>query len=440
MPRIRDWSELRSHERRLRQETARVHAAALGSSINAFVAIMPPGPAVATGPLAGLPYAAKDMFRTPGREPGCGFGAGLAAGIEGFSSSISRLAAAGADLIGFTTMTELAYEPSGFNATYGRVKNPWNLEFISGGSSSGSAAAVASGAVVAALGSDTGGSLRIPAHACGVTAWKPSHGLVSTDGAMPLAPTLDTVGLLARSASDLSLLVPFVASPAPADPPRRAIVAEDIAAECDPSIRRCLANAVTAIEAEGVAIERSPALMPTIEAIDHHAMIVMQSEAVRQHRSRLADGDLEPTLRQRLAKGLEISDETLAMSIAARSSLVRQFNEEVLRDGDVVILPVMSIVTPTADRCDPTSDRFSARTLYVLSRWTRFVNMLGLPAVAMPAGFDDNLMPVGVQIIGRAGTDLALLGLVQRVQAVTIWHARVPSAVAHLLPESESLS
>src|SRR5262249_25605855 len=145
------------------------------------------------------------------RVPGCGFSSDLAPRVEGCSGLLERLANAGADLVAFTSMTELAYEPSGFNQTLGRVRNPWNLDFISGGSSSGSAAAVASGAVVAALGSDTGGSLRIPAHACGVTAWKPSYGLVSTDGALALAPTLDTIGLLARSATDLLPLAPVLA-------------------------------------------------------------------------------------------------------------------------------------------------------------------------------------------------------------------------------------
>jgi Asp-tRNA(Asn)/Glu-tRNA(Gln) amidotransferase A subunit family amidase len=204
------------HAQRRRQEAARAHAAALNPLINAFVEITPPAPSGMAGPLGGLPYAAKDMFRTPTREPGCGVG--FASGIEGFSDLIERLADASADLVAFTNMTELAYEPSGFNASFGRVRNPWNLEFISGGSSSGSAAVVASGAVVAALGSDTGGSLRIPAHACGVTAWKSSHGLVSTHGVMPLALTLDTVGLLARSAKDLLLLTLYMGLPSAAEP------------------------------------------------------------------------------------------------------------------------------------------------------------------------------------------------------------------------------
>jgi aspartyl-tRNA(Asn)/glutamyl-tRNA(Gln) amidotransferase subunit A len=440
MDRIGDWSELNTDAQRRRREAARAHAAAVGPVLNAFVEIVPAAATGMAGALGGLPYAAKDMFRTPTREPSCGFGIGFAPAIEDFSDPIAHLAAAGADLVGFTSMTELAYEPSGFNETRGRVRNPWNLDFISGGSSSGSAAAVASGAVVAALGSDTGGSLRIPAHACGATAWKPSHGLVSTHGAMALAPTLDTIGLLARSANDLLLLAPFIGSSRVAEAPRRAVVPDDIVAECDPAIRRCLAETVAAIEGAGVAIERGSALVPVLEAIDHHALIVMQGESVRQHQSLLEGDSLAPALRQRLAKGLEIADEMLARSVTARERLVQQFEAEVLSDRDVLVLPVMPIMTPAADRCDPASDRFSARTLYALSRWTRFVNMLGFPAAAMPAGFDDNRMPVGVQIVGRAGTDLALLDLVRNVQAITSWHARVPDAVAHLLPEAESLA
>ena len=437
MSRIPDWSDLDARGRHRRREASRAHAAALGPLVNAFVEVVPRTSYSSAGPLGGLPYAAKDMFRTPTREPACGVG--FASGIEGFSDLIGPFADAGADLVGFTSMTELAYEPSGFNAVFGRVRNPWNLDFISGGSSSGSAAAVASGAVAVALGSDTGGSLRIPAHACGVTAWKPSHGLVSTQGAMPLAPTLDAVGLLARSAKDLLLLTPYMGLATAAESARRAIVADDVATESDPAIRRCLADAVAAIEAVGVTVERRPVLT-ALERIDRHALIVMQGESARQHRSALENATLSPALRRRLEKGLDIADETLAASVTVRDRLVREFDQQVLSQNDILILPVMPIVTPTADRCDPASDRFSARTLYALSRWTRFVNMLGFPAVAMPAGFDDNAMPVGVQIVGRAGADFALLDLVRRVQAITSWHAHVPHAVAHLMPQAELLS
>src|SRR5262245_29665867 len=176
--RIRDWSEFDPAAQRQRREAARAHAAALNPMLNAFVEIAPPGSPDTACPLHGLPYAAKDMLRTPARVPGCGFTSDVAPRVDGVSGLLDRLADAGADLVAFTGMTELAYEPSGFNKTLGRVRNPWNLDFMSGGSSSGSAAAVASGAVVAALGSDTGGSVRIPAHACGVTGWKPTHDLI----------------------------------------------------------------------------------------------------------------------------------------------------------------------------------------------------------------------------------------------------------------------
>ena len=144
-----------------------------------------------------------------------------------------------------------------------------------------------------------------------------------------------------------------------------------------------------------------------------------------------------PVLRRRLAKGLEIADAALAESIDARPRLVHDFEEQVLAGNDVAVLPVMAILTPSAAECDPASERFSPRTLYALSRFTRFVNMLGFPAVALPAGFDDRGLPIGVQIVGRSGCDLALLELVRHVQSKTDWHGRIPTAIAHLVPEPE---
>ena len=123
----------------------------------------------------------------------------------------------------------------------------------------------------------------------------------------------------------------------------------------------------------------------------------------------------------------------------ARAKLVIDFGEQVLAGNDVAVLPVMAIPTPSAAECDPNSERFSPRTLYALSRFTRFVNMLGFPAVALPAGFDDRGMPVAVQIVGRAGSDRALLDLVRQVQSTTDWHGRVPAAIGHLVPDLESL-
>jgi len=152
MRRIPDWSALDATARRRRRETARPLATALDPVLNAFARIDTSSRSLTpAGRLGGVPYAAKDLFQTSSQRPGGGFPEGIDFGIVGTSDLLERLDTAGADLIGFTNMTELAYEPSGFNATRGRVKNPWSLDYISGGSSSGSAAAVASGAVVAAL-------------------------------------------------------------------------------------------------------------------------------------------------------------------------------------------------------------------------------------------------------------------------------------------------
>ena len=211
----------------------------------------------------------------------------------------------------------------------------------------------------------------------------------------------------------------------------------DVAEKSDPAIRQALADVVAVLAGLGVATANRAAL-PVIEEIDRHCMIVMQAESARTHRSWLDSASIAPSLRRRLAKGLEIPDATLAESIVARPRLIRTFEQEVLAGDDVAVLPVMAILTPSAAECDPGSDRFSPRTLYALSRFTRFVNMLGLPAVAIPAGFDQRGMPVGVQIVGRAGTDLALLDLVRRIQSTTDWHGRLPSAIAGLVPKLET--
>lgn len=377
------------------------------------------------GVLSGLPIAIKDMIDIAGRAPTFG----LAQAPRGVPTRNARvfdmLSDAGAVTVAFAQMSPLAYEPSGANPQRGRPLNPWNKDYICGGSSSGPAVAVASGCVPLALGSDTAGSLRIPAHCCGITAWKPTHGLVPSQGTMDLAPSLDAIGFLARAASTIAPVAEVFAGRSEPRLIRRVAVAHDLTLRSATSIQ----SSVAAMEQTLLSIGRSlmsMALEPLLTATDAPVMTVLVGEAARANADLIGSNMLDRELKARLEKGLVITDEQLEESRRLLGQLAATEIERLFFDADAILLPVMPLSTPLVETCEPTGAAFAPRTLYALSSFTRFVNALGLPAVSVPAGVDEHGLPIGLQMVGPPGSDRALITLACEIQCACEWHHRLP--------------
>ena len=421
--RFLDWSSLPTADRPRALAVCKARLASLGRKLHALVREIDLPPS-GNGPLHGLPYVAKDMIGT-GRGPSSW---GCRAEFEcGTSPIVERLAALGANLVGTAEMTELAYEPSGLNVARGSVLNPWNFDRVPGGSSSGPAALVAAGCCFAALGSDTGGSVRIPAHCCGVTALKPTWGRIPAEACMPLAPSLDTIGIMARSTVDIALIWSALFGTAePFIGPRRIALLDDAFAMADPEIARLCREAARVLERAGFELTHGSGFP---KAADQHSLVVMQVEAARAHRDRLDDLNIGAILRKRLAKGLSIEDSDYTTAMADRETLREEFVSRYLAGASAVLLPAVPVKTPCVSEVDPSNAQFSPRTLYALSALTRFVNFLGLPSLAVPAGFDSAGMPVAFQLVGRPDSEHALIEIAAEFQSRTEWHGIVPTAV-----------
>lgn len=377
------------------------------------------------GVLGGMPYVVKDMFdrverrgewggcRSPGQAPSDAI-------------VLTRLDSAGAQQIAVTAMSALAYEPSGYNAARGRTLNPWHPDIVSGGSSSGSAAVVAAGVARIGIGSDTGGSVRVPAACCGILGLKPGWGRLPTAGAMELSPSLDVVGLFASCVPDLEAAWSAVSGDdsAGSDIKSLALLAGPMQVS-SPVIRNSLLEALELLAREDV--QRSEVdNAEIVAAADAAALMIMQAEAARIHGGeQSAISTTDPKLARRLAKGLSISDGDLARARASQPAMRTRFLESLGR-CDAAVLPVMPIATPFATETDPDHPDFSPRTLYAMTSFTRFVNALGLPALTIPTSVDDRGAPLAIQVVGRPGSEQSLLHLASRLQQATRWHERVP--------------
>lgn len=415
------WFGLDSDARGRAARSCRERVSQAGRALNAVVceSALPHG----DGPLAGLPYVTKDMFDRQERRAEWG-GARAPGRAPRDAEILRRLDRAGGEQIAVSRMTALAYEPSGYHATQGRTRNPWHADIVSGGSSGGSAALIAVGAGFLGLGSDTGGSIRIPAACCGIVGLKPGWGSIPQEGALQLAPSLDTIGFFARMASDLIPVWDCTRETRDDSPGIETIaVLGGAMSKASPQARIAIDAALALLSAIGFGKSQADA-SEIIRIADERALTVMQGEAARIHDDNSVNA-LDPSLRKRLSKGRAITDAAIQQALDDRAALRDRFVAAWL-GADAAVLPVMPFDTPLAVTVDPTEEAFDARTLYGMSSLTRFVNYLGLPAMSLPIGFDNRGAPIGLQVIGRMHGERALLEFATAFQDRSTWHLHLP--------------
>jgi aspartyl-tRNA(Asn)/glutamyl-tRNA(Gln) amidotransferase subunit A len=397
------------------------------------------------GVLHGVPLAHKDMYYDAGKVVTCGSKIRRDFVATTTSTALQRLKDSGTVRLGSLQMAEFAYGPTGHNAHFGPVHNPWNVDHITGGSSSGSGAAVAARLTFAALGSDTGGSVRMPSHFCGVTGLKTTVGRVSRAGAMPLSQSLDTVGPLAQSAEDCALLMGLMAGVDPEDPTAVAVPVPDYMAatkgalkglrvgvptafyvdDLDAEVARVLDETIATLKREGAEIVRVE--LPDQRQLSAASQIVLAVEAAAFHKRWMIERleDYGPQVRMRLENGLAIPAITYLETMRWRGPALSAHGEAVA-GVDAVIAPVSPVPAPTIAESDVGGGAGAEVVIQRLTRFTRPVNYLGLPSLALPCGFTRNGLPVGMQLIGRSFDEATLLRIGAAFQRATDFHDRVP--------------
>jgi aspartyl-tRNA(Asn)/glutamyl-tRNA(Gln) amidotransferase subunit A len=398
------------------------------------------------GPLAGVPMAHKDLFYRAGRPAACGskIRRGFTPSVT--STALAKLDAAGAVDCGTLQMAEFALSPTGYNEHEGHGLNPWNPAHVCGGSSSGSGIAVASASVPAALGSDTGGSIRHPAAMCGVTGLKPTHGAVSLYGAMPLSGTLDCIGPLARHARDVARLHDVMAGYDPADPTTSGSPAGACESALSGDIRglklafpqgyysEAVEGEVAASVTEalrvfaGLGATHATTSTPDMARLNALMHLVMAVEAATLHRKWLQERpqDYADQVRGRIEPGLYYPATRYVEALALRGPLAREWMDAVIGDADCAVIPTLPIAVPTIAETTEGSPGDIAAVIGRVTRHTRALNYLGLPVVALPCGFSASGLPISIQLVGRPWSEALLLRIADAFQRATDWHARTP--------------
>ena len=385
-------------------------------------------------PLHGVPVAVKDLFDVAGWETtGC-CAAYRGRVAEGDAEAVRRLRAAGAIVIGKTNQHELAAGATNLISASGATANPWDPGRITGGSSGGSGAAVAAGVVPVALGTDTGGSIRIPAALCGVTGLKPTHDAISLGGVMPLAPSLDTVGPLAASIEDAATVHAILAG---MPPPDLGGGVEELTvgslgglhvAFLQPEVLEAVMAAADVFEDLGAitsSVVGEECFAPEVweeiawpELAEHHGSLLERPDLLHRRTAEL------------IARGRDQAED-LTAAARARAGEVRDAFLAALSGADVLLAAATPIVATLTgvEWVQAGAGRLSVR-LGAVSLLTRSVSLAGLPAVSVPAGFSSEGLPIGIQLIGRPGEEATILRAAKAFREATDHHVPRPELPA----------
>ena len=404
----------------------------------------------AARPLAGVPMAHKDMYYRAGKISSCGSRIRREFRPPATATVFDRLDAAGAIDLGGLAMVEFAMGPHGFNAHLPRCRNVWDFERIPCGSSSGSGTAVAGRLVYAALGSDTGGSIRCPAAANGVSGINPTMGRVSRFGCMPMSWSLDVMGPLARTVRDCARVLGAIAGLDENDATTSPEPVPDYEATIERSVRGVRigipqgyfdddldSGVAAAIEATHSVFESlgatlvpvaMPALLDTVSAIHP---LVMKCEGASNHLpwKRGRDDDYSDEVGKRLQAGFFIPATDYINALQYRAHALRVFADAVFAACDALLTPVLPMPTPTLEDTAYRDGPAYLKMVVGLTRNTRVVNYLGLPALSVTCGFTPDGMPTSFQLIGRPFDEALLFRLGHQYQRETDWHRRWPTAL-----------
>lgn len=392
------------------------------------------------GPLHGIPLALKDLIDTAGVRTTAASALFKDRIPKEDAEVVRRLKAAGAVLLGKQNLHEFAYGGSSMVSYFGEVRNAWNPEHIPGGSSGGSATAVAAGLCYGSIGTDTAGSIREPAALCGVVGLKPTYGRVSAGGVIPLSTSLDHVGPIARTVADAAIIFQAIAGfdekdKAAADVPvedyvaalgetlrpvrigvPRSLFFDDLNAEVASAISHALTG-LASLGAELRDIERTDSTDRTLqsaEAYTFHAEYVARSPELYQ-----------PETLRRIRTGENVSHEEV-LKCRRELERIRRDIATTFLDLDVLVTPTTPIPAPTIGELKQNPDLLRPRELLLL-RNTRPANVWGLPAISIPCGFTAAGLPIGLQIIGPHWGEAKVVQLAQAYEQATAWHKREPS-------------